>query len=93
MLEIYTIQALPPKYEETLIPKIADFVAPGGRLLVVTVTGDKPRSFEDGPPWILTPDHVTKFESLGLKIVDRMVREAASKANNDVWVTTFERPA
>ena len=93
VLEIYTIQALLPKYAETLIPKIADFVAPGGRLLVVTVTGDKPRSFEDGPPWILTPDYVTEFESLGLEIVDRMVREAASKANNDVWVTTFERPA
>ena len=93
VLEIYTIQALPPKYESTVIPRIADFVAPGGRLLVVAVVSETERNFDDGPPWILTPDHVAAFEAEGLEVADHFIRGEQSKQGNDVWVTTFRRPS
>lgn len=93
VLEIYTIQALPPKYESIVIPKIADFVAPDGRLLVVAITTDAERSFDNGPPWPLTPAHIGAFEMQGLVVVDHFEREKASKRDEDVWVTTFERPS
>lgn len=36
VLEIFTIQALPPKYEKTLIQNISDFVSGNGKLIVIT---------------------------------------------------------
>ena len=93
VLEIYTIQALPPRYESTVVPTIAGLVASGGRLLVVAIVGDEERSFDAGPPWILTPEHIASFEAQGLSVVDRFTREKASRQGDDVWVTTFTRPA
>jgi SAM-dependent methyltransferase len=91
VLEIYTIQALPPKYEDTVLPTIAGFVAPGGRLLAVAIVGDGPRSFDAGPPWALTKEHVSSFESQGLTVSDQFIREKPSKRGDDVWVTTYTR--
>ena len=45
VLEIFTIQALPPKYEDDLIQNISKFVAPGGNLLVIAEVSDEERSF------------------------------------------------
>ncbi|NKB61805.1 MAG: methyltransferase domain-containing protein [Gammaproteobacteria bacterium] len=50
VLEIYTVQALPPKYEKTIIENISNFVAPGGQLVVIAEVGKKARSFQSGPP-------------------------------------------
>lgn len=93
VLEIYTIQALPPKYEADVIARIADFVASNGSLVVVAIVGDEPRSFDDGPPWILTPGHVDALTAHGLTVSERIVDEGASKHGHDLWITTFERPA
>ena len=46
VLEIFTIQALPPKYEETIIKNIADFVSKDGKLLVVTEVQYEKRTFK-----------------------------------------------
>ena len=91
VLEIYTIQALPPKFEAEIIPKIANYVAAGGSLVTVAIVSDEARSFDKGPPWPLTPEHVDAICRAGLTVEDCMVREAASKSGTDVWITTFNR--
>ncbi len=91
VLEIYTIQALPPRYEDEVIGRIADYVAEDGQLLVVAIVGSEERSFESGPPWALTPDHIQTFQRRGLTVVDRIIREKASKKGDDVWITAFQR--
>ena len=91
VLEIYTIQALPPRYEEEVIGKIAGYVAPGGDLLVIAVVGNDPRSFAAGPPWVLTPAHPETFESHGLEVTDQFAQEGASRQGRDILVTTFQR--
>ena len=45
VLEIFTVQALPPKYERELIQNISDFVAPGGQLLVVAEVSRETKGF------------------------------------------------
>lgn len=50
VLEIYTVQALPPKYEKELIKNISNFVAPDGQVLVIAEVGNEERSFKNGPP-------------------------------------------
>jgi len=90
VLEIYTVQALPPRYEDTAIERIASFVAPGGRLLVVAEVGEGPRSFDKGPPWLLTPQHVDAFAAHGLSVEERHVAERDERGMAH-FVTTFRR--
>ncbi len=66
VLEIYTIQALPPKYETTAITNISELLSPGGQLMVITAVQHQKRDFKLGPPWLLTSDYVASFEKNGL---------------------------
>lgn len=72
VLEIFTIQALPPKYEKGLIKNIADFVADKGTLLLITEVNNRKRSFENGPPWLLNYEYIASFEQCGLQQVSHL---------------------
>jgi 2-polyprenyl-3-methyl-5-hydroxy-6-metoxy-1,4-benzoquinol methylase len=90
VLEIYTVQALPPKYEKELIQNIANFVAPDGQLLVVAEVSNKTRTFANGPPWLLTPQHIDSFISCGLNVTAKNVQQNTSIDDEvDTYVTTF----
>jgi len=92
VLEIFTVQALPPKYERETIGKISDFVAPGGVILVIALVGIEERSFENGPPWLLTSKHIDSFVSCGLKVLGKYVERGSLKADEpDTYVTSFKR--
>ena len=68
VLESYTLQALPPKLFEPAVDRIADFVAPGGRLLVIC----RGRNAEDEPgkmPWPLTREQMDRFTERGLRLI------------------------
>jgi SAM-dependent methyltransferase len=92
VLEVYTVQALPPKYESELIRRISDFVAPGGQLLVIACVVDEPRAFENGPPWKLTPQHVTAFKSCGLSLVGQAILEDPVDGDS-AYTSLFRKPA
>ncbi len=91
VLEIFTVQALPPKYEKDLIENIASFVAPGGKLLVVAEVGKQPRSFDNGPPWVLTPEHIDAFVSNDLTHQETDVEPSSREGGDETFVSTFER--
>jgi SAM-dependent methyltransferase len=65
IIEIYTIQALPPNIRPTAIDLIGDFVAPNGKLLVVC-RGREPEEICESLPFPLTQDELTKFTENGL---------------------------
>jgi len=93
VLEIYTVQALPPKYEKELIENISNFVAPDGQILVIAEVGSEERDFENGPPWLLTPKHIDSFESCGLRVTGAYVEKSSSEFGGlGTFVTTFKRP-
>lgn len=91
VLEIFTVQALPPKYEAQLIEGISDFVAPGGTLLVVAEVSDAPRDFAKGPPWVLTSDHVEAFAACGLELVDTTIETRSAHVGKATYVSEFRR--
>lgn len=65
VLEIYTIQPLPIEMRERTIDAIAEFVAPGGELVVVT----RGREDDEEPeklPWPLSRKDLSRFEHNGL---------------------------
>lgn len=66
VLEIYTIQPLPMDMRPAVIDAIAVFVAPGGRLVVVT----RGRDDDEEPeklPWPLSRKDLSRFEENGLR--------------------------
>lgn len=62
--ECFTIQALDGAMRAAAFGAIAGFVAPGGRLLVITIIRDE-GSDVDGPPWPLMPSELEAFDRLG----------------------------
>lgn len=68
VFESYTVQALPPDLRPRVVQAVADFVAPGGKLLVLA----RARSEEDPPgdmPWPLTERELRLFEQNGLSML------------------------
>ena len=93
VLEIFTVQALPPKYEKELIQNISNFVAPDGQILVIAEVNKEERAFENGPPWLLTPQHIDSFVSCGLKVVGETIEKGSfDDDSSNTYVTTFKRP-
>ena len=90
VLEIYTIQALPPKYETTAITNIAELVTPGGQLMVITAVQHQKRDFKLGPPWLLTPTYVDTFEKNGLLKTHQEISEK-SDFGGESHLTIFQR--
>ncbi|MGB9068377.1 MAG: methyltransferase domain-containing protein [Candidatus Acidiferrales bacterium] len=66
VLEVFTVQAFQGDLRAKAVAKIAEFVAPGGELLVVTRgrAADEPEG--QGPPWPLTREEIDGFLRAGL---------------------------
>lgn len=91
VLEIFTIQALPPKYESTIIKNITNFVSDQGQLVVITeVQGDK-RTFEKGPPWVLNHDYATSIAACGLLQTYNWKSDKAERGE-EIHLSIFKRP-
>ncbi len=90
VLEIFTIQALPPKYEETLIKHISDFVSDNGKLVIITEIQKEKRTFEKGPPWLLNTDYIEFFENHGLKRISHLA-DKNSEMGDEIQLTVFQR--
>ena len=91
VLEIFTVQALPPKYEKELIQNISNFVVPDGQILVIADVSKEERSFENGPPWLLTSQHIGSFVSCGLKVAGECVEEGSFSNDTNIYVTTLNK--
>lgn len=65
VLDIYTIQALPPPMHAQTAEAIARFIAPGGTLLTSYI-GRDPETEPDGPPWPLAKAELDIFQMFGL---------------------------
>ena len=90
VLEIYTVQALPPDYEDQSIQSIAGFTAPGGNLLTIANVQPGPRDINQGPPWLLTPEHIQKFARCGFDVLSsEEIQRSASGA--PTAITFFQR--
>ena len=67
VLEVYTVQAFTGDLRARAIAKIAEFVAPGGELLVIARGRAEDEPEDQGPPWPLTRDEIDGFRRAGLE--------------------------
>jgi len=65
VVEIRTIQSLPPALREPTVNAIAGLVAPGGHLVVVALAREQV-VIPTGPPWAVSEDELEGFERAGL---------------------------
>lgn len=71
VVEVNTLQAMPPEHREGAITPLADMLAKHGHLLVICRAADEVVSEESGPPWPLTQDELINGASeAGLKLTE-----------------------
>ena len=90
VLEIFTIQALPPKYEEVLIKNISDFISKNGELIVITEIQTEKRIYKNGPPWLLNKDYIKSFEKCGLKHISNTINNE-TEIGEEIHLSIFKR--
>jgi SAM-dependent methyltransferase len=91
VVEVYTLQALPLELRERAIARIAGFVAPRGRLVVVTMgRGDEELPAE--LPWPLSRTELARLELCGLEPVSfREVFEESEGRSVPRWLAEYAR--
>lgn len=96
VVEINTIQALPPPRHGATIAAIAGTIAPGGRLVVITF-GRTEDAVVSGPPWPLSRSELAAFSSKGLRETgaseDAISNEHLSPRRVVRWRVVYERDA
>jgi SAM-dependent methyltransferase len=87
--ECYTLQALTAAARSEAMQKIAAFVAPGGRLLVIARMREAATSAA-GPPWPLSAEEVMAFVGYGLsaETVEQRLDPSDGKPH---WRAVFRR--
>ncbi|MEV1171563.1 class I SAM-dependent methyltransferase [Nonomuraea sp. NPDC049784] len=89
VVEIMTVQALPEPLHPRAIAAVADFVRPGGTLLVIA-SGREEGGPAFAPPWPLTPSEIAAFAAGGLETGEV---EDLRDGERHRWRATFHRPA
>ncbi|GAA4113441.1 hypothetical protein GCM10022415_08760 [Knoellia locipacati] len=88
VVDVYTVQALPPAMREQTVRAVADLVAPGGTL--VAIHGVLPADDDGaGPPWLLTADEIRSFTRHGLSEVSVVQDDAL--VGYPCWRAVFTR--
>lgn len=79
VIEVRTVQSLPPSIRTKAIRAVADLVAPGGTALVVALMRPD-GTIPTGPPWAVSPSEMSRYLDAGLTLVDD-----ASGGGHSVW--------
>jgi len=73
VVEIFTVQALPPGYRRLATHNVGTLVAPGGTLVVIAAARAAEHDAGDarahGPPWPLTRREIAAFAGYGIEPV------------------------
>ncbi|MDH3731340.1 MAG: class I SAM-dependent methyltransferase [Acidimicrobiia bacterium] len=91
VVEVLTIQSLPPDVRDEVIHRIAALVAPAGHLLAVSI-GRRGQQREHGPPWPLAKDELDEFSAAGLSEIGFTSRPS-SWEGFDLFNVEYVRPA
>ena len=65
VIEIFTVQAMPPELHQRAAVQVASLVAPGGLLVAIGAIADDDAATLDGPPLPLTPPEIDAFRIPG----------------------------
>lgn len=93
VVEIYTLQAMPAEPRPRAVERIADFVAPGGELLVVTRGRAPDEDLGNQLPWPLLRSELDLFETHGLVCERFEEKLEADELSRRRWRAVYRRPS
>jgi hypothetical protein len=93
VVEVFTVQALPPSLRAEAVAGVRSLVAPGGTLLAVQFVRERGTPAGAGPPWLLDEDEIRSLAGDGL-VLDALDRHPhpSNPAGPDLWVAVLRRP-
>ncbi len=71
VVEIYTIQALPPTHQKEIATNITKLLAPNGKLLLISYMQESIGQLNEGPPWPLHKAFFSLFKECGLTLMQK----------------------
>lgn len=92
VVEVFTVQALPPALRPEAVAAVRSLVATGGTLLAVQFVRERGTPAGDGPPWLLDEDEIRSLadDDVALDSLERRPHPL-NPAGPDVWVATLRR--
>lgn len=93
VVEIYTLQAMPTGPRPQAIERIAEFVAPGGELLIVTRGKLPEEELGDQLPWPLLRAELDAFEGHGLECARFDEKIEQDELSMRRWRAVYRRPS
>lgn len=76
VVEIFTVQAMPPTLREPATAGIRSLLAVGGQACVVQFVRPDDEPVTEGPPWMLDRAEMQRFAAPGVELVDLAARES-----------------
>ena len=80
VVEIRTVQSLPPDVRTDVLGRVASLVAPGGRLLTVALARAE-NVIPYGPPWAISEREMGGFVDAGLEMVSLETQSGGLRAD------------
>jgi SAM-dependent methyltransferase len=90
VLEVFTVQALPIEMRAESIASVAQFVAPGGQLLLICIGVHCPNG-RPGPPWPFTREETYFYQQNGLGEIDFAITQRNDASGIERWRILYER--
>lgn len=90
VVEVFTVQAMPPNVRDRATAGIRQLLAPGGTAIVIQYLPDE-NDTDSGPPWLLDRAEMEAFGG-GDIVLDLEVRPAPGTSRKQrIWVATLTR--
>ncbi|MDX6277941.1 MAG: hypothetical protein QOJ72_2069 [Nocardioidaceae bacterium] len=90
VVEVFTVQAMPPNVRAQATAGIRQLIAPGGTAIVIQYVRDDGDT-DSGPPWLLDRDQLEAFGGGDIEL-DLEVRPAPGIYRKErIWVATLTR--
>lgn len=91
VVEIFTVQALPPGYRRQATHNAGTLVASGGSLIVIAAARDEDDSNGHGPPWPLSRREIDAFAAHGIEAVRIEALSFPDDPDAHRWRAEFRR--
>jgi len=92
VVEVFTVQAMPPRWHAVASLNTGLLVRPGGTLLVLASAADTAPEPDTGPPWPLTREEIIAFGKGGLDLVGVDEVPVPADPSRRRWRAEYRRP-
>jgi SAM-dependent methyltransferase len=91
VVEVFTVQSLPPQWHPLASMNTGSLVKPGGTLLVLAAVAERAPEPNTGPPWPLTREEITAFTDGGLDLVQLDEVPGPADPSHRRWRAEYRR--